>query len=148
VLGGALLLALLVQALRRWRRHAAIPFPAFVSPPHVRARDRLRRALDAIHDARRFCTEVSDTLRSYLEERFELHAPDRTTEEFLDELQTSPLLSLAQKQALGEFLARCDLVKFARYEPGEPELRELWNAAMQLVDETAPSPEPTETAAV
>jgi hypothetical protein len=85
-----------------------------------------------------FCTLVSDTLRVYLEERFRFHAPDRTTEEFLDELQSSPMLSLPQKQSLGDFLVRCDLVKFARYEPGEPELRALHDAAVRLVDETAP----------
>jgi hypothetical protein len=28
-------------------------------------------------------------------------------------------------------------VKFAKYEPGETELRELYGAAMRLVDETA-----------
>jgi hypothetical protein len=85
---------------------------------------------------------VSDTIRVYLEERFDFHAPERTTEEFLYELQDTNLLLPDQKASLGEFLTRCDLVKFARYEPAEPELRGLHEAAVRLVDETKPRPAP------
>jgi hypothetical protein len=138
-LGVAALLALLVVVARRWMKPVrTIRPPPLPLPPEVRARRRLNEALALIGQPEPFCTLVSDTLRVYLEERFRFHAPDRTTEEFLDELQSSPMLSLPQKQSLGDFLVRCDLVKFARYEPGEPELRALHDAAVRLVDETAP----------
>jgi len=75
----------------------------------------------------------------YLEERFEFRAPERTTEEFLYELQATNLLTSDQKRSLGEFLQRCDLVKFAKYEPGEPELQDLHDSALRLVDETEPA---------
>jgi hypothetical protein len=39
---------------------------------------------------------------------------------------------------MGDFLTRCDLVKFARHEPSAPELRELHDAAVRLVEETEP----------
>ena len=64
--------------------------------------------------------------------------PERTTEEFLYELQGTNLLTPDQKESLGEFLKRCDLVKFAKYEPGEPELRDLHDSAVRLVEETEP----------
>jgi hypothetical protein len=48
------------------------------------------------------------------------------------------LLTRDQKDSLGGFLASCDLVKFARYEPGEAELRELHASAVRLVEETEP----------
>jgi hypothetical protein len=144
---GWLALALGVLAflflLRRWwrrRRTAQAARAVLVVPPHVRARDRLQQAMALRGQPLPFCIAVSDALRDYLEERFHLHAPERTTEEFLDELQSSPVLSLTQKQSLGKFLSQCDLVKFARYEPREPELQDLWSAAMHLVDETAPAP--------
>lgn len=139
----AVLAAVIVAyfAWRCWRKHRTKPKPPeIIVPPHVRARNRLREALGLIRDPKPFCILVSDTLRVYLEERFDLRAPERTTEEFLEELQSSSVLSLSQKQALGDFLMRCDLVKFARYEPGEPELRDLLDAALRLVDETAPAP--------
>jgi len=85
-----------------------------------------------------FVIAVSDTLRCYLEERFSFRAPERTTEEFLHELQTTPLLEQMQKESLSDFLLRCDLVKFAKYEPTEVELRSLHTAACHLVEETAP----------
>ena len=136
---GALAVATAVFFLvRHWlRRRRAATAPQVIIPPHVRARARLSAALRLLYDPKPFCIEVSDTVRWYLEERFQYRAPERTTDEFLDELQTSPLLSLTQKQSLADFLCRCDLVKFARYEPTETELRSLHNSALRLVDETS-----------
>ena len=129
------LIALIVWFIRRRPAKPATPPP----PPHVRARHRLNRALDLLSDPRAFCIEVSDALRTYLEERFQLRAPERTTEEFLLELQSSPALATGQKQTLAEFLASCDLVKFARHEPTEADLRALHGNALQMVEETSPN---------
>lgn len=127
------------------KRAEALVVP--VIPPHVRAKQKLQEALSLLGLPREFCIAVSDTVRWYLEERFEFRAPERTTEEFLHELQGTNLLTPAQKESLGEFLQRCDLVKFARYEPAEPELRELHRSALRLVEETEPSQAPSETSA-
>lgn len=135
---GAALLGLAWLAWRRYRRQRRVLPPPVVIPPYRRALERLRAALDLIHDPHRFTVEVSHTLRVYLEERFNLHAPERTTEEFLTELQAGRVLTPLQQQLMADFLTRCDLVKFARYEPGEPELRELYEAAVRLVEETEP----------
>jgi len=139
--GLGLLAALALAAWYAWRRYRAgqkrLP-PAVVIPPYRRALDRLRAALDLVHDPERFCVVVSDAVRWYLEERFQLRAPERTTEEFLAELRLGERLSSLQQTLMGDFLTRCDLVKFARHEPSEPELRELHNAAVRLVEETEP----------
>ena len=107
-------------------------------PPHVIAWKRLQDALGLIHDAERFCTEVSLIVRVYLEGRFNLHAPDRTTEEFLFELQSSHRLAKEHKDLLHDFLGECDMVKFAKAEPPETELRRLHESASRLVGETQP----------
>jgi len=125
-------------AWRHWQKRRAALKAVPMIPPHARARLKLNEALALIHQPRPFCILVSDTIRFYLEERFDFRAPERTTEEFLYELQATHLLTQEQKRSLGEFLQRCDLVKFARYEPGEPELQDLHNAALRLVDETEP----------
>ena len=114
----------------------------------VRARQRLREALALIGQPREFCIAVSDTLRQYLEERFNFHAPERTTEEFLYELRETELLTRDQKASLEDFLTRCDLVKFARYEPFEPELHDLHDSAVRMVDETEPMNTTPDTASV
>jgi hypothetical protein len=126
------------------RKKAALPPPLPVVPPHVRARQKLQDALALMGQPRPFCIHVSDTIRLYLEERFTFHAPERTTEEFLYELQATDLLLPEQKQSLGEFLSVCDMVKFAKYEPGPPELKALHDSAVRLVDETEPQPVPVE----
>ncbi len=109
-------------------------------PAHVRAKQKLLEALALISQPKPFCVLVSDTARAYLEERFSFHAPERTTEEFLRELGGTDLLLPEQKESLGKFLESCDLVKFAKYEPRENELRELHGAAVKLVEETEPQP--------
>jgi hypothetical protein len=141
----AVLMGLLFLAWRRWRkRREALPEPAVVVPPHERARERLQAAWKLIHEPRLFCIAVSDAIRVYLEERFYLRAPERTTEEFLLELQGSTLLTPDQKQTLGDLLARCDLVKFARDEPAQYELEALHAVALRLVSETEPRSLPEE----
>ena len=130
--------ALLYAGWRYWRRKQAERPPVPVIPPHIRAKQKLHEALGLLAEPRPFCILVSDTIRQYLEERFDFHAPERTTEEFLYELQGTNLLTPDQKTSLGEFLERCDLVKFARYEPREPELRDLHASALRLVEETEP----------
>jgi hypothetical protein len=111
-------------------------------PAHVRARRKLEQALAMIGEPKPFSILVSGAIREYLEERFDFRAPERTTEEFLHELQGSFLLTRDQKQSLGEFLASCDLIKFAKYEPTETELRGLYQSALRLVNETEPRPVP------
>jgi hypothetical protein len=123
---------------RYWQKKAATILLAPPVPPHVHARRMLEHALSLISEPKPFSTAVSGAIRIYLEQRFEFHAPDRTTEEFLHELQASQLLTVEQKQSLAEFLAGCDLIKFARYEPTETELRGLHASALRLVNETEP----------
>lgn len=138
VLGAVLLGAAVAWWLRRPRKSEAVieVTPGQLIPPHVRAKARLEEALRLIGEPKPFTFAVSDALRLYLEEQFDLRAPERTTEEFLDEVQVSPLLDETQKTLLGDFLTRCDLVKFAKHEPKEPELRDLHAAALRLVIET------------
>jgi hypothetical protein len=137
-LGLLTVLAILYFAWRYWqKRRSEIPGVPPV-PAHIRAKQKLEEALALIAQPKPFCVLVSDTIRSYLEEQFDFHAPERTTEEFLHELQATDLLSSEQKESLGKFLEGCDLVKFAKYEPGEPELRELHGSAVRLVEETEP----------
>jgi N-terminal double-transmembrane domain len=145
-----LCLAALAFALWKWRRSRRAQVPVIPTvPAHVRAKQKLEEALALISQPKPFCILVSDTIRLYLEERFSFRAPERTTEEFLHELRRTELLLPDQKESLGEFLSRCDLVKFAKYEPREAELRDLHESACRLVEETlpieGPPPVPSET---
>lgn len=63
-----------------------------------------------------FYSELSDILRRYIEARFQIAAPEMTTEEFLGSLRQSLNFDAAQRRLLEEFLTACDMVKFARAE--------------------------------
>ncbi len=137
--------------LRRARRRRADRGEVAV-PPHVKA----MRALQRLRNAPRttpaqieaFYVEVSAVLRTYLEQRFGLHAPERTTEEFLRELEASDGLAKEHRRELERFLSQCDLVKFAAIVPGEREHVTTWELAAAFVDATrgdraaAPPPPP------
>jgi hypothetical protein len=138
VLTALAIISLAVFFWRWWqKRRSLIPAEPPV-PAYARAKQKLEEALALIAQPKAFCILVSDTIRSYLEEQFDFRAPERTTEEFLRELKATELLVPEQKESLGRFLESCDLVKFAKYEPGEPELRELHGSAFRLVEETEP----------
>ena len=135
--GAALGGLLMMLVWNKWFRHAPRAPATPPVPPHQRAKHRLADALALLTQPKPFCTAVSDALRLYLEDRFDFHAPERTTEEFLVELQRADQLNDAQKDFLADFLSRCDVVKFAKHEPSEAELRSLHSAALGLVEETA-----------
>ncbi len=146
-LGALAVLAICYLAWRYWqKRRSQIPVVPPV-PAHIRAKQKLEEALALIMQPKPFCIMVSDTVRAYLEEQFKFRAPERTTEEFLHELQATDLLVPEQKESLSKFLESCDLVKFAKYEPGEPELHELHGSAVRLVEETEPKAGPPPVAA-
>ena len=140
----SIFLALLMSFLLRKKPKVVPP----VLPAHVRAKQKLAEALALISQPKPFVIAVSATARTYLEERFNFRAPERTTEEFMRELSGTDLLAKEQKESLGNFLASCDLVKFAKYEPGETELRGLHASAMRLVEETKPADSGTDVSPV
>lgn len=83
-----------------------------------------------------FFVELSDLVRHYLEDRFGLHAPELTTEEFLDVAAESPDLSAAHQGFLRDFLHRADQVKFARYLPDADYIEEILGAAERFLEQT------------
>ena len=80
--------------------------------------------------------EISDIIRHYLENSFNLRAPEMTTEEFLAGVRDSSFLINEHKLLLKEFLVCCDLVKFAKYAPTESEINSVFESARKFVDQT------------
>jgi len=121
------------------------------TPPQVPAstpRQQAERAISeaeataATGDDAAFGYQLSTAVRAYLEARFKLNVPARTTEEFLDVAAGDARLSAAGLDGLEGFLRRCDLAKFAR-QPLTPEERaELAHTARQLVETAAASEAP------
>ena len=85
---------------------------------------------------------VSSILREYVEGRYGLQAPERTTEEFMEDLRRdSGTLSKEQKSLLEKFLMHCDLVKFAKFEPSVDEVRATFESCKDFVVAAGDKPE-------
>ena len=142
LIGGILVLAALVLLLIKKvfrRKEKAVPPPPLRSP-HEIAYEQLSRIKNENLPGRglikEYYTGISGVARRYLENRFGLRAPERTTEEFLHNMATTAFLTVPQQDLVGVFLAECDLVKFARYGPTESEINGVYDAAVTLVDQT------------
>jgi hypothetical protein len=131
-------------AMMWWLRRRA-PVAREVPVPPWEAAYRALRELDQANLAERgeaalFHVELSGILRRYIEERFHLHAPERTTQEFLAEAHDSGALSEEHQRLLARFLRHCDRVKFAQYTPTLDQMEQSFAEVLQFVDETVPAP--------
>ncbi len=123
---------------RKRRALAAVPVPT--PPAHEIALEKIRKLIAkdyisrGLHQA--FYFELSLIVRQYLEARFAIRAPEMTTEEFLEHLRDASTLRSRHKELLRDFLTHCDLVKFARYDPGAPEIDAALASARRLIEET------------
>ncbi len=83
-----------------------------------------------------FYVALSGIVRRYLEDRFGLHSPEQTTDEFLDDLSRSPDLTRGHRDLLQEFLEGADLVKFAHRIPDAEGLNASVGLAQRFLEET------------
>ena len=83
-----------------------------------------------------FTAEVSDILRQYIEDRFALKAPERTTEEFLVEVSPALPVDAQKKGILKAFLLHSDLVKFAALEPSVEDAERTFATCRDFIEAT------------
>ena len=136
---GAFALAGIAYAV--WKRR----FRKAMSPqlPYELALGRLEhaRCLMTPEQAREFCFAVSEVIRGYIEQRFKVRAPRRTTEEFLYHLlEEKHVMLTSQRTLLAEFLQHCDMAKFALWQFSVPEMEAMHLSARTFVLQTALEP--------
>ena len=109
--------------------------PTPPQPPRERALallEQIRTQITAM-DPYRFSIRVSDILRRYVTEQFGLPVTRQTSVEFLNGLRDSSPFSEDDKSLLEDFLNRCDLIKFARYEATTSDSELLLEEAIRFV---------------
>jgi hypothetical protein len=89
-------------------------------------------------DPRAFSFGVSETVRSYVEEAFNLRASHRTTDELLADLMQDSSPVASHRANLGDFLRYCDLAKFAAWSLSRAEMEAMLASAETFVRATAP----------
>lgn len=140
---GAALLAVASLGLAWWlrgRRHAPPAEPPL--PPAEWARRELDRldadALPARGEVDAFFVRLSAIVRTYVEGRFAIAAPDRTTQEFLREAAHHPGLAGERARDIGAFLRTADMVKFAAARPPADACSVAMRSMRAFVESTAP----------
>jgi hypothetical protein len=140
VIGTAVLGAGGVGGFLLWRRHRTSGAEVLRRPAHEIAYEALESLLaEKLLDKGRvkpFYFRLSLILRYYIENRFGLSAPERTTEEFLADLGSTDVLASSHKHLLKGFMKHCDVVKFAEHRPTNQEIQSAFDACKRFIVET------------
>jgi hypothetical protein len=127
---GLSLIGLIVWLIRRNLKPVAPP-----KLPREIALEELERISGEIEtmDPYLFSIRVSDILRHYVTNQYALPVTRQTSVEFLTVLAKSSPFSANERSLLEDFLNRCDLIKFARYEATSADSRLLLEEATRFV---------------
>lgn len=138
----SLLLALVLFVL--WRVMAARQRPVFVPPP-IPPHEVALSALEELENGDLleqgafvdYYLQLTEIAKGYLQGRFGVDALDRTTEEIRSALvrDRARIEPLSPDEFIS-FLQRCDLVKFARFEPPAEEAHDATTNVRKIVEDT------------
>src|SRR5437870_12294859 len=81
----------------------------------------------------KFSIHVSDNLQKYLTQQYGLPATRQTSIEFLTAMAKASSFSTEEQTLLEDFLGRCDLIKFVRYEATNSDSELLLGEAIRFV---------------
>jgi hypothetical protein len=149
ILIAAIVFFILYAISRRRKNIPLFSLPAKPKlPPHVVALselDKLKEEQLWQHDkVKDYYTRLTDIIRVYLEERYEVPAMEQTTQEILSDFKgENSQIKGKLFTGLQKTLDTADLVKFAKYTPLADENHFVLVNAYTLVEET--KPEPAET---
>ena len=143
VTGGIVLVAIVIAVwrliARRRRNRPLFGKPAPQDPPHIvalRDLDRIRgEKLWQTGNQKQYYTEITDTLRVYIEKRFGVKTIERTSGEILVELSTKDIQP-SDFESLKDLFGTADLVKFAKYTASETENENAVPVAVRFVNDT------------
>lgn len=130
---------------RRWKQRPAPPVadvapPVPEIPPHVRALDALAalraKRLWQNGEHKAYQSELTDILRTYIEERYRIPALEHPTSEIMPALTVTGLAS-TELERLARVLGTADMTKFARYVPTSMQHEEAMAGAEDFIHRTA-----------
>lgn len=113
--------------------------------PHEKALKKIEKIkaehLDQSEDQKEYYTQLTDTLREYLEERFGIKAKEMTSAEILYRLDKEE--DKAKIDELREVFETADLVKFAKYSVQTNENDLYMTSVVEFIDNTKQENQPT-----
>lgn len=123
----------------RHRKKQVVEEPKIIIPPHITAFERLKelenKKLWQNNQIKEYYIELSDILRTYIEERFLINALEQTTDEIMMQLRLTDITEIS-KLTLVPVLRLADLVKFAKENPVGMENEEMMQRAKDFIQST------------
>lgn len=122
VLAGILVLVLVFVLIRKWMKNrnshqTAKLLPEPLSPYDAAMRELVALSENSIHNLRLFYFDLTLLLRKYIGARYQIHANEMTSQQFLSCIRTLEI-DEKQKHRMAEFYKNCDPYKYAGIVPG------------------------------
>jgi hypothetical protein len=146
VLLGIALIACALWIYLRWKNKKPL-LPSFTKPelPHVKAlrllNDLQNKKLWQKGQIKEYHSQLSDILRIYLEERFDVQTLEQTTSDILYEINARPDVR-SHLDEIRFVLETADLAKFAKLTPDDSYNTRSYDYAVTFVEATIPVVEP------
>jgi hypothetical protein len=122
------------------KKPAIVEKPKEIIPPHIKALSELEKlGLQKLWQEGKikdYYTSITDILRVYIEERYDITALEMTTDEIMLALKRKDI-NEEMKGKLREILTLSDLVKFAKENPLPSDHEFCFNASVDFVNTTA-----------
>jgi hypothetical protein len=137
---GILVLLVVAGVLAVWwwhRRQRAPEGPSASEAALSELRSLAAQPCETPAEVEAFFVALSAIVRRYMENRFGVHAPELTTEEFLIAAQEAHELPERERAFIGEFLSTADQVKFAGVRPSGTSARDALERVEISITRTA-----------
>ncbi|WP_228098960.1 hypothetical protein [Pedobacter sp. MC2016-24] len=135
----AALIALWYYLSKRRQQKPVVEAPKPIIPAHVQALDKLKalkdRKLWQQNAVKAYHSELSDIIREYLENRYQVNAMEQTSDEILSGLRHLEI-SDQSRNSLRQILILADLVKFAKAEPLHTDNEQSMDHAISFITQT------------
>ncbi len=146
IIGGVLLIALAILAYIYYKKRKENKPLIKISKPKEAPHKIAFRKLKKIKEKKlwqqakekKYYIEITDTIRNYIEDRFNISALESTSYELISMFENSNILDNTQLEELKHLLTLADLVKFAKHKPLPNENEMCYTNAMSFVENTIP----------
>lgn len=109
-------------------------------PPHIiafRKLDELKaKKLYEKGQVKEYYSELTNIVRTYIEQRFRIKAMEQTTSEILANFEVSKIISKELIKIMEELLSMSDMAKFAKYVPFSEQSTIDWNKTKDFIEQT------------
>jgi len=136
VLGCLLLIASLIWFFKFRKKKIVLPGVHEVALAEL---VQLRKLMNK-ENAAIYAVKLSDVLRNYIENRFQIPSSRQTSREFFQSLSHNPIdtamLFAQHTESLKQCLSQCDMAKFAKSVPTGQDMEQMENAVQLFIEGT------------